>query len=874
MFSVLESVAQHRAASREESQAMIRALAAGEERQELRHQELLESHRELLGEIRAVSISPSPLPAPWCVNNDDTRKQAEESILSSLWYPGIDDREESVSEAYKSTLNWVYQDPEQSQKPWDSFVGFLSSNGVRNYWVTGKPGSGKSTLMKHIQQDPRTHEHLESWASGREIIKASFFFFYQGPNMQRTELGLLTSLLLKILKAQRELIPLVFQEKFNAALRASNNVAIDRPTIHEARKALRALIRASPKTCFFISIDGLDEFDPAVSATDIHNLLDLTDTLASFANVKILLSSRPLTAFEQKFADFPKLEIHELTKDDVTQYVRGKLEAHPQMRRLLRNSPADAQSLIRSIVHGSLGVFLWVRLVVASVLEGLTNSDDMAELSQRVEELPSDLHDLYRLMLSRVDPRYREQSARLLRFYALPVESTPGGAQSALGLWYALHDDLLYETPIAPICDSELQDHVEEVESWIKSRCMNLLEIVTLEAKPGRYNLQPGGDVYDISNPYLARTVTFIHRTAQEFLNQHDVMTEFVQIDMRKWTDYVVESRVRIIKATLLLLKTCRLNSRSHWEDYLSLAARVGDIAVFGRSPGHSKSWKLADSKLIYELDMVMSYHLERAKTQESDMSSLLSLYPAEAHWAVGYELLPRDNCVLGYTPMPGDKEHANLASFTVCWGIVPFVQEQLSELGPQFLSKKGPSLLAHALAHSWPWEDRQCSEPDIEIIKMLMANGGDSNEFYEGRTIWEWFTASLPPDETSIWIDSGEKYTHQCPIWARGDQWLSVLRVLISSGADVNSEMRYGRRAKKPHPRFLHDRSESVVRCTLLAGVRRSLDRLKSENTPPRSPGPLRLYNRRQEDIKRVEEFFEMLQQRGAIERGDFTDE
>lgn len=70
-------------------------------------------------------------------------------ILSELRFDGMDERYEDIADAYRKTLQWIYE------KPNLNFVRWLNGDhGV--YWISGKAGSGKSTLMKFLCQDRRT----------------------------------------------------------------------------------------------------------------------------------------------------------------------------------------------------------------------------------------------------------------------------------------------------------------------------------------------------------------------------------------------------------------------------------------------------------------------------------------------------------------------------------------------------------------------------------------------------------------------------------------------------------------------------------------------------------------------------------------------
>ena len=148
---------------------------------------------------------------------DDRRYQ---EIIDSLFYPDVSSRQEQVDgqfDGIKNSYDWVFDEPrtrglssysEGSQKPaprWDDFAGWLKSgHGV--YWINGKAGSGKSTLMNHIYTHSRKSELLGEWSSGRRLLTPAFFFWSAGTRLQKSIDGLLRCLVYQMLKECRELI--------------------------------------------------------------------------------------------------------------------------------------------------------------------------------------------------------------------------------------------------------------------------------------------------------------------------------------------------------------------------------------------------------------------------------------------------------------------------------------------------------------------------------------------------------------------------------------------------------------------------------------------------------------------------------------------
>jgi hypothetical protein len=130
----------------------------------------------------------------------------ETDILQSLRFPLMVDREEEIHQAERATFEWIYRDPRSEDMPWDNFAEWLQ-HGDNLYWITGKPGSGKSTLMKYLFCNIRSIDHLRRWSNGEELVVAGFFLWNSGGDLQKTQNGLLRSLLHQCLARHRELIP-------------------------------------------------------------------------------------------------------------------------------------------------------------------------------------------------------------------------------------------------------------------------------------------------------------------------------------------------------------------------------------------------------------------------------------------------------------------------------------------------------------------------------------------------------------------------------------------------------------------------------------------------------------------------------------------
>ncbi|KAF8851474.1 hypothetical protein BDZ45DRAFT_750667 [Acephala macrosclerotiorum] len=144
----------------------------------------------------------------------DWRNHFELKLINRLRFPGMSDRKARIASAHTKTFELIYRDPEEESQPWGNFVKWFESD-ENLYWITGKPGSGKSTLMKYISKDPRTWHHLNAWTRGMPLITAGFFFWNSGSEMRMSSTGLLQTLLFSCLR-QQSLVSHTFQERWQA----------------------------------------------------------------------------------------------------------------------------------------------------------------------------------------------------------------------------------------------------------------------------------------------------------------------------------------------------------------------------------------------------------------------------------------------------------------------------------------------------------------------------------------------------------------------------------------------------------------------------------------------------------------------------------
>ncbi|KAI1336379.1 hypothetical protein F5Y15DRAFT_418922 [Xylariaceae sp. FL0016] len=509
------------------------------------------------------------VPVALCAQDNITERYLQR-VLDCLWFRMIDDRRISVTDAHPETLHWALSPPAAGLH-WDDLSAWLRS-GFDIYWVSGKAGSGKSTLMKHLLGQRQTHDLLQEWAGSSRLVTANFFFCFLGFPEQKNHHGLCRGLLYQILHAHSDLVPELLPSMWQEA-RKSDKASIGLPTTSEISQAFSMLGTHCSETKFCFFIDGLDEYcgDPSDGVKFIQNL-------ASNDNIKILISSRPTPVCNQAFSHKKKLQLQDLTRSDIGKYVNSTLSAHPYFHDLQLIDPCFASTITKNVVNKASGVFLWVVLACQSLLRGFSACDYPAEIKHRIDELPPELESLFRQMLQKLEPRYQAQAAKFLRIcYEWQLNQTepcqtqgiPATAQrmeqlrqntalegvNTLGL--ALLNEqqqdfnITQVTKFIPSSPTEQARKCKMLEERLRSRCCGLLEVRNL-----RTEVEPrvqGSGVED-HRRLLGSVVVFLHRTVFDFLNSPDVWDlEHLRINDSDFDPNAALSRLHVNLAHVLM---------------------------------------------------------------------------------------------------------------------------------------------------------------------------------------------------------------------------------------------------------------------------------------------------------------------------------
>ncbi|KAK5657589.1 hypothetical protein OQA88_3164 [Cercophora sp. LCS_1] len=456
----------------------------------------------------------------------------EIDILKLLAFDGMDDRHIAILPAHERTLSWIFAGSasQSSTTPQVDFVNWLKSDDPF-YWVSGKPGSGKSTMMKYIYHHPKLREFLSAWAGTNPLVIASFFFWDLGKDaLRKSQLGLLRCILYQIFRRHPNLMQ-------HALADDSDDIQLSVEYLLQALQCLPAEFSTSDiRYCFLI--DGLDEYQGKPA-----DVIQLIEILRSLPHVKLIVSSRPWNDFEKVFGehDDRKIYMERLTRSDIDSYVWDTFDHDPSFREMQEIDGEECLALITEIVNSANGGFLWVRLVVQSLLEGITNADRMVDLQKRLRALPTDLEEFFRRIVFTVDPFYREQTSK---FFQVTIKAS--ATLPLMLYWFIDQDDTQYAMRLAakPFSMQATNARLKQVRKRLNACCKGLLEVQFY-------------DTGDVTNSSLSSSVLFnwkvdfLHRTARDFL-----LTESMQKQLDEWTPSEFSVDAAICTAILAQVKS------------------------------------------------------------------------------------------------------------------------------------------------------------------------------------------------------------------------------------------------------------------------------------------------------------------------------
>ncbi|EPS29038.1 hypothetical protein PDE_03984 [Penicillium oxalicum 114-2] len=339
-------------------------------------------------------------------------------------------------------------------------------------WISGKPGAGKSTIMK------TAYLNLKLKDDNKHAITASFFFNAQGESLEKSILGMYRSLLLQLLEGYPDLQTVL-----------DNRVLVSQsqngcPPLNVLKDLFCNAVSTLGQRSFTCFVDALDECDEQQVVEMVQYFEDLAKkTTVQRIQFRTCFSSRHYPYIFIQHGIRLTLEDQPGHTKDLAAYIEDRLQV---------DDPVLVKELQAQLLKRADGGFMWVVLVV-----GILNTESCRggmALKKKLAEIPSDLSDLFRNILRRDN---RDTEALLLCILWILYAKRPLKPQEFFhALWAGLSPMGLVDNEIPDVTIQAPSRNLGRVDRFVISSSKGLAEITN-------------------SNP---PTVQFIHESVRDFL--------------------------------------------------------------------------------------------------------------------------------------------------------------------------------------------------------------------------------------------------------------------------------------------------------------------------------------------------------------------
>ncbi|THX56093.1 purine and uridine phosphorylase [Aureobasidium pullulans] len=313
-----------------------------------------------------ASTSLQPVPGPSGLGTRQTR-------LDALNFEQLDARHATIKKTHTGTCKWLFSKSEyldwQDEQKLHEHHGFL--------WIKGKPGAGKSAIMKFA--------YSEAQARSDNSAVVSYFFNARGERLEKSTCGMYRSPLFQLLSK----VP-----RLQVVLDGSN-LGNDAISNTETLQSLFCLaiekLDNRPLICF---VDALDECED--SEDQVREMVNFFEDLGEHTVGKrirflVCFSSRHYPHITINKSVELILEVQQGHTEDITKYIQSNLKAGKSER---------VDKLKTEVQEKSQGVFLWVVLVVP-MLQKAWDRGKVKSLRECLQSIPDDLNKLFKDILCR-----------------------------------------------------------------------------------------------------------------------------------------------------------------------------------------------------------------------------------------------------------------------------------------------------------------------------------------------------------------------------------------------------------------------------------------------------------------------------------------
>ena len=287
----------------------------------------------------------------------------------------------------------------------DSYTSWLIEDTPQLLWLSGAPGIGKTMISSFLV------EELAQSAERSSQMTLAYYFCDDKNERRRTATAILRGLLLQLLR-QRPILFKYIQEDF---MMSRDSLFTN---FHALWRIFDGIVKDPEAGGVFCLVDALDECEKE------SRQLFLTEFTKIFSyqqsekrSVKFIITSRRENDIvESLSAASPAIRNLQVdtgkVNNDLSKFIDVKVD---ELSTKKQYQPMLKDRVKRTLTEKAGGTFLYVSLV----LHDLQKAEMFSQVKQKLQELPSDLNDVYDRILRQIDTGCEEVAKLVLCWVAV-----------------------------------------------------------------------------------------------------------------------------------------------------------------------------------------------------------------------------------------------------------------------------------------------------------------------------------------------------------------------------------------------------------------------------------------------------------------------
>ena len=582
--------------------------------------------------------------------------------------------------------------------------------------------------MGYLVESERTLKLMSENSSG--VLLVHYFFYELGESQEKSFGGLLHAIVHQLLVGfhtkKRATLSLLY-ELLKPYLSSDLTLRDALPNQVLVRILRKLVAQCQEPLRVYLFIDGFDECH-GDHREQMDTLIDLVRSSSDKTlSVRACIASRYEMEIQLRLSNEPTIAIHQFTGEDISAYVKDELrKAWDLMDKQPDGTTALYDSdLVDKVTGKAQGVFVWVQIVVSQLALAIEEEAELCDLYSLLDDFPKGLEDLYSSILGKIDQKLWPDTVNFLRLLRVPdpeLEWQTGYIEdNLLILSCAIQDPMSAVTCKASVDEGFTIDDASlphnqcaQVKRRLQRSCRGFIEIVDL-----------------MDNPISNSLVHLLHLTAREYLSGSQTFKEMLdKVDKRSLRDPAVAKMA-------MWLRFLKCYPQEWNRDFLIRT-------FFAATSSAERSTAVSQTAYVEELDRVLSL-------LDPDWTAS---YSRSREMSTGPTLAP------------------DILSLAVYYGLAFYLEHQIGTNGKGMIQgAKGRPLLFYAVDGlvTETHHDRRTSF--FNTFEVLLNNGADPMQTFEGRTPWSRLVTKLNVDLTQ-------------------EEHANPLRLMLKHGADPSQRV------------------------------------------------------------------------------------